>query len=86
MGVKRLYQNFSLMHNMQIPQENVYNIIKIRNPDENIEELLKNFEIHKPQEVKEFIEENNELVQYINSITPLIDNYFPGYKKCLTFC
>ena len=81
-----MYQNFSLRQNIQIPQENVNNAIKISSLDKNIEDLLKNYEIHKPQEVKEFFEANNELVQYISSITPLIDKHFPGYKKCLTFC
>lgn len=81
-----MYQNLFLRQNMQIPQENVYNPITISSLDKNIEDLSKNYEIHKPQEVKEFFEDYDELVQYISSITPLIDKHFPDYKKCLTFC
>lgn len=81
-----MYQNLFLRQNMQIPQENVYNPITISSLDKNIEDLSKNYEIHKPQEVKEFFEDYDELVQYISSITPLIDKHFPDYMKCLTFC
>ena len=81
-----MYQNFSLRQNMQIPHENVHVTGTAANSDAEIYALSKNYQIHKPQELKEFIKGNAQLIQYINAITPLINNQFPNYKKCITFC
>ena len=81
-----MYQNFSLRQNMQIPHENVHVTGTAGNSDAEIYALSKNYQIHKPPELKEFIKDNAQLIQYINAITPLINNQFPNYKKCITFC
>ena len=72
---------------MQIPVENVFQNVSDRmDLEEYVEKLSHNYEIHKPHEVKDFIKKNVELIPYINRITPIINNRFPSYKKCLTFC
>jgi len=81
-----MYQNFSLRQNMQIPQENTYYSGTVSNLDLKFQVLSKSFEIHKPNELKEFIKDNIELIEYLNCLIPLINNHFPNYKKCLTFC
>ena len=86
-GGKKLNKNFSLRQNMQIPVGNVHPNVSDRwDLEEDIEKLSHNYEIHKPHKVKDFIKRNAELVPYINRITPIIDNHFPSYKKCLTYC
>lgn len=84
--VVKLNKNFSLRQNMQIPFENVYQDVSgIRDLEEDIQNLSQYYEIHKVHEVNDFIKKNVELIPYINRITPLINNHFPCYKKCLTF-
>ncbi|MBQ9161528.1 MAG: hypothetical protein IJ122_09480 [Methanobrevibacter sp.] len=79
--------NFSLRQNMQIPQKRAYVGLEFgNNLDEEIEELSKHYEIHNIHQVKDFIRKNEDLVEYIKSITPIIDKHFPDNKKCLTFC
>ena len=56
------------------------------NLDYEIEELSDSYEIHNSRQVEDFIEKNSGLLQYIKAIAPIIDNHFPEYKKCLTFC
>ena len=86
-GGKKLNNNFSLRQNMQIPFENVYQNASGRmDLEEDIERLAEDYEVHKPRKVKDFIEKNAELIAYINRITPIINNHFPNYRKCLTFC
>jgi hypothetical protein len=82
-----MYENFSLRQNMQITQENVYiSGPDVKYLDEDFEKLSDDYEIHNPQEIKEFIGNNDELIPYIDKITPIINSHFPNYQKCLTFC
>ncbi len=72
---------------MQIPQENMYTGLSIKPSfDSEFDELSKEYKIHKSQHVKEFIENNCGLLDYINKITPIINIYFPKHLKCITFC
>ena len=77
-----MHKIFPLRHVLQIPQQKAYTGVL----DEDIKILSKNFEIHNALKVKEFLGKNSELILYINRITPLINNHFPDYKKCITFC
>ena len=56
------------------------------NIDEKIEKLSKYYNVHKTEEVIEFIKEHREIIPYLEKITPIINSYFPNKKKCLTFC
>lgn len=72
---------------MQIPQENRYFAVTFDSDfDREFDKLSKDYKIHKKHEVKEFIRNNPELIDYIQEITPLIDKFFPKYLKCITFC
>ncbi|MDO5814026.1 MAG: hypothetical protein Q4Q18_00170 [Methanobrevibacter sp.] len=42
--------------------------------------------MHNKEEVKAFIEKHAEILDYIEEITPLIDDYFPKYSKIIEFC
>ena len=75
-------QNVSLRQNMQIPHQNSGNAVNV---DQYLEKLSECYELLNIHEVKDFIEKNLDLIPYINKITPLINNSFPEYKKCLTF-
>ncbi|MBR4448367.1 hypothetical protein [Methanobrevibacter sp.] len=79
-----MQKNFSLTQKMQIPQQASYSNATFDNNE--IEKLSKSYEIHNGELVKNFLKKNKGLLEYINAITPLINNYFPKYKKCLTFC
>ena len=57
-----------------------------RNSSADMDVFSKNYEIHNPNELNEFIKNNVQLIQYITAITPIINNHFPNYKKCITFC
>ena len=72
---------------MQISQDNFYPTASAENNlDGEMERLSKNFEIHKLIELKNFLQKNAGLIQYIDRITPIINSHFPDYKKCITFC
>ena len=73
------------MQNMQIPQDMSYTSLPIDSFDDEFKKLSKDYEIHKTKQVKKFIDEHNPLLAYINAITPLINKYFPEYKKCIIF-
>lgn len=82
-----MQKNFSLSQNMQIPQERWFTKTDISiDFNDEIEKLSKNYDIHKTQQIKDFIIKNTELICYIDTITPIINNHFPDYKKCITFC
>lgn len=86
-GVRYYEKNFSLAVNMQIPQENTYSEMPVNGVhDKEMEKLSESYKIHNAQLVREFILNNNGLLQYISEITPIVNNYFPNYQKCLTFC
>ena len=38
------------------------------------------------EELKAYIVKDNRIIPYINSITPLIIEYFPDNKRYLTYC
>lgn len=82
-----MHKNFSLTQNMQIPQgmESTGTNFSI-NLDDEIEKLSKIYGIHKTQQIKDFLIDNVELIPYIDTIAPIIDNHFPNCKKCMTFC
>ena len=48
-------------------------------------EITENYEIHNCELVMDFLKRNIGLLEYINAITPLINNHFPDYGKCMTF-
>ena len=81
-GGKNLNQNSSLRQNMQIPHQNSGNTVNV---DEYLEKLSECYELQNIHEVKDFSEKNLDLIPYVNKITPLINNCFPEYAKCLTF-
>lgn len=82
-----MQNNFSSGLSMQIPQENVFTGLDFcENFDYEFERIAKNYNLHRRQEVKEFIGQHDELLQYLDSVTQIINHYFPNYLKCLTFC
>lgn len=79
--------NFSQRLEMQIPQENAYTGMKImKNFDEKFEELSKNYSLHNVKQLKTFIKKHENILDFIHGITPLINKYFPNYKKSIEFC
>ena len=82
-----MQKNFSLSQNMQMPRKRVVTDTNLStNFDEKIEKLSKSYEIHKIKQIKNFIIKNTDLIHYLNTITPIINNHFPNHKKCITFC
>lgn len=72
---------------MQIPQENTYvGLANTTNMDQELENLSKDYELHKIDELKEYMKKDDRLIPYIHSITPLIKEYFPNHRKYLTYC
>lgn len=72
---------------MQIPKENAYTGLSIKpDIDEEFERLSKTYDIHEIHSVKSFIEQHKNILGFINDITPLINDYFPDYKKIIEFC
>ena len=70
---------------MQIPQENVFTGMEImKDFDKRFEELSKNYNIRKKEALRSYLEENKELISYMEFITPLVNQYFPNNKKYLT--
>lgn len=82
-----MQNNYSQKIFMQIPQENTYTGLALK-PDLNEEfnKLSNNYKVHRIHQVKEFIKNNPELMNYINKITPIINKFFPKHIKCITFC
>ena len=73
-----MQRNFSKRLEMQIPQENTYARLEIL-PDFNkeFEKLSKDYTLRKPNELKEYLKQDEQLIPYINTLTPLIREYFP---------
>lgn len=72
--------------NMKIPPERQFAGLESDNINEKIEKLSESYNIEKRQKVEEFMNDNPELIQYLDKITPIINNYFPHNLKTLTFC
>ena len=82
-----MQKDFTLTQNIEMPQKTPCSQDRFKdNLDYELDKLSKSYEIHNIPQVRDFITENRDLLQYIRTITPLINNYFPEYKKCLTFC
>ena len=82
-----MQKNYSQGLEMQIPQENTYtgleNSVNLNN---ELEELSKKYHLRRVEELKAYIVKDNRIIPYINSITPLIIEYFPDNKRYLTYC
>ena len=75
-----MHQNYSQRLEMQIPQENMYTGLENVAEIDELEKLSKNYTLRKTNELKEYMEEHNQLIPYINSITPIIKEYFPDIE------
>lgn len=72
---------------MQIPQENTYTgFADTRNTDIELVNLSKDYTIHDKKEMLNFMEKHSDIPVYIREITPLINEYFPKYRKNIRFC
>jgi hypothetical protein len=79
-------QNYSQRLEMQIPQENTYvGLANTTNMDQELENLSKDYELRKIDELKEYMKKDDRLIPYIHSITPLIKEYFPANERYLTY-
>ena len=82
-----MQKNYSPRLVMQIPKENAYTGLSIKpDIDEEFERLSKTYDIHEIHSVNSFIEQYKNILGFINEITPLINDYFPDYKKIIEFC
>lgn len=82
-----MQKNYSPRLVMQIPKENAYTGLSIKpDIDEEFERLSKTYDIHEIHSVNSFIEQHKNILGFINEITPLINDYFPDYKKIIEFC
>lgn len=85
--VNIMQQNYSQRLEIQIPKENNYTGLNIeKNSDDEFDKLLKNYEIRDSEKVKNFIGNNEDILDYIDEITPLINRYFPNNRKFIEFC
>lgn len=72
---------------MQIPQENSYPAVTFDSDfDREFDKLSKDYTIHDIGDVKSFIEEHENILNFIHDLTPLINTYFPKYEKIIEFC
>ena len=82
-----MQQNYSQKLEMQIPQENIYTGLEIMgNFNAEFEKLSENFTVHNKSKVKHFIKQHENILEFIHELTPLINDYFPNYKKIIEFC
>ncbi|WP_295610099.1 hypothetical protein [uncultured Methanobrevibacter sp.] len=82
-----MHQNFSQRIEMQIPHENTYTeVTTMSSYDDNFDKLSKDYTLENYDKIKNFIKNNDEILDYIIEITPLLDNYFPNYQKVIEFC
>lgn len=82
-----MQQNYSQRLQMQIPQENTYTGLEtIRNFNTEFEKLSKNYTIHNGAKVKSFINQHENILDFIHELTPLINEYFPDNQKIIEFC
>lgn len=79
-------QNYPQRLEMQIPYENAYTSPTIKsNFDEEFDKLSKSYKIHEINDVKSFIKQHENVLIFIQDITPLIDEYFPNNEKIIEF-
>lgn len=72
---------------MQILQENSYPAVTFDSDfDRKFDKLSKNYKIHDIASVKSFIEEHENILNFIHDLTQLINTYFPRYEKIIEFC
>ncbi len=82
-----MQNNNSTRLEMQIPQENTYTGLNIEsNFDVEFNELSKNYKIHNKSNVKLFIKKHENILPFIQELTPLLNKYFPKYEKIIEFC
>ena len=82
-----MQRNYSQRLEMQIPRENIYTGLEIKQDfDDKFERLSKNYNIENINEVKSFIKQHDNIISFINELTPLINGYFPNYEKTIEFC
>lgn len=87
MAVKNYAKNYSQGLEMQIPRENAYTGLAIRPDfDDEFDKLSENYAINQINDVKCFIEKHENILEFIHELTPLIDEYFPDYRKIIEFC
>ena len=79
--------NFSLTQNMQISKETAYvGLSDASGTDCEVEKLSQNYVLRRIDDLERYLKKDERLVQYILSITPIINSYFPQNKKYLTYC
>lgn len=49
-------------------------------------ELSQYYELYNPEQLKSFIRDRENALEFIHEITPLMNEYFPNYDKVLEFC
>lgn len=54
--------------------------------NKEFEKLSKDFALRRINELKEYLKKDERLIAYINTITPLIKEYFPENKMYLILC
>lgn len=57
----------------------------LQNIDFELHELSKKYPLENPEEIREFLKNNEKILPFINEITPLINEYFPDYDKLIEF-
>lgn len=58
----------------------------MKNQNREFEKLSKDYTLRRTNELKEYLKKDERLISYINTITPLIKEYFPENKIYLTYC
>ena len=81
-----MHRNYSQRLEMQIPHENKYaKLTDTQNINQEFVKLSKDYDILKINKLNKYMKKYDKLIPYINSITPLIKDYFPKNKKYLTY-
>ena len=81
-----MHRNYSQRLEMQIPHENNYaKLTETQNINQEFVKLSKDYDILKINKLMKYMKKYDKLIPYINSITPLIKDYFPKNKKYLTY-
>ena len=80
-----MQQNYFQRLEMQISQENINTGLE-NSLNYELEKLSKKYNLRRVNELKEYIVKDEMIIPYINSITPLIMEYFPDNKRYLTYC
>lgn len=81
-----MQQNHFQRLEMQIPSENAYTgLTDTQNMDKELEDLSKDYNIRKTEELREYLKKDDRILPYIHSITPLIKDFFPKNERYLTY-